>query len=64
MKKYARVYHVVSSINNSQDFNDKIRQDIQEAQDIGYQVDVQYQTSVIKDKNIIYSALILAYTEE
>ena len=63
MKTYKSVSWVSCSHYNDADMSEKIGKYINQYQESGYQVEVQY-SSCANNNNIVYSALILAYTEE
>ena len=63
MKTYKSVSWVSCSYYRDEDIYKKIVKYINQYQESGYQVEVQY-SSCANNNNIVYSALILAYTEE
>lgn len=65
MKVYKRVNHVAFDHvnNNNTELQKAIANIIDEHQNNGYQAEVQYSTCATNNI-IVYSALILAYTEE
>lgn len=65
MKVYKGVSHVtiVHDNDNKYKFTEAVSQQIMKNQDKGWQNEVQY-TTCISNGSVVYSALILAYTEE
>ena len=63
MKVYKGVSFVSCSNYRDEDIYKKIVKCINQYQENGYQVEVQYSICA-NNNNIVYSALILAYTEE
>lgn len=63
MKVYKSISWVVNNHYKEVDMSEKIGKYINEYQNKGWEVEIQY-SSCANNNNIIYSALILAYTEE
>lgn len=65
MKIYKRANHIAFDYitNNSEKLQKAVASIIEEHQSNGYQSEVQYSTCATNN-TVIYSALILAYTEE
>lgn len=65
MKVYKRINHVAFDhvSNNNTELQKAIANIIEEHQNNGYQAEVQYSTCAT-NSTVIYSALILGYTEE
>lgn len=65
MKNYKSIAHVAidHKSNIHDDFQKSIGEYIEQNQNNGYQSEVQYSTCAIGG-SVVYSALILAYTEE
>lgn len=65
MKVYKNVYHVAFDHRNNTEnkFKIAIAEAILENQENGYQSEIQYSTCA-DSGTVVYSALILAYTEE
>ena len=62
MKVYKETATVTSCFDDL--FNDLLSVKINEYQQKGYQVEVHYSTNLERKHDTLYSALILAYTEE
>lgn len=63
MRVYKEIGHVVFDDNNINNFTNGIAKCVREAQDKNMQVEIQYSNCATKGK-FVFSALILAYTEE
>ena len=63
MKKYQEVVWIECYCFEDIPISDKVRDYIKQYQEKGWQVEVQY-SSCGKNSSIVYSALILTYTEE
>lgn len=65
MRKYKVVNHVAFDHNSNKDLElqNSIAKIIENNQDNGYQSEIQYSTCATNN-TVVYSALILAYTEE
>ena len=65
MKVYKTSHHVAIDHNNNTNnqFNQWIKEIIEDSQNKGYQVEIQYSTCA-DSHTVVYSALILGYTEE
>lgn len=63
MKVYKEIANISYDAFNSQKFTSEIAKYLKKYQDKNMEVEIQYSTC-IENNTVIYSALILAYTEE